>query len=128
MPKTTAKIASKTATRLAKRLAAMRRELEATRTALESDLAQLAASPDDLQTVDFSEEGGDPDVVALERDRLRAQLAATRDHLDGVDAALAAIADGTYGTCRVCAATIPDERLDALPDTRLCVHCKAAGH
>ena len=32
------------------------------------------------------------------------------------------------GTCRVCGGEVPEERLDALPWTTLCVRCKADGH
>jgi DnaK suppressor protein len=35
--------------------------------------------------------------------------------------ALARIADGTYGTCAVCGAEIPEERLDAVPYATLCI-------
>ena len=38
-----------------------------------------------------------------------------------VDAALARIDAGTYGTCTVCGNTIPDERLEILPETPYCV-------
>ncbi|HEX4744132.1 MAG TPA: TraR/DksA C4-type zinc finger protein [Candidatus Limnocylindria bacterium] len=38
-----------------------------------------------------------------------------------VDAALARIDAGTYGTCTVCGSTIPDERLEILPETPYCV-------
>lgn len=111
-----------------RRLLLRRRELQATLDALGTDLAGLVLDTAEMGDTDFSEDGGDPDVVAFERDRVRAQAIHTREHLDAVDQALAAVADGTYGTCRVCGATIPDERLEALPDTSLCVACKAGGH
>ena len=38
-----------------------------------------------------------------------------------VDAALARVDAGTYGTCTVCGGTIPDERLEILPETPYCV-------
>ncbi|AMX82515.1 hypothetical protein GS3922_01865 [Geobacillus subterraneus] len=37
-----------------------------------------------------------------------------------IERALAAIADGTYGTCRICGQPIPYERLEALPTTLYC--------
>ncbi|MDD5290354.1 MAG: TraR/DksA C4-type zinc finger protein [Patescibacteria group bacterium] len=30
-----------------------------------------------------------------------------------------------YGQCRICGHPIPDERLEAIPGTTLCVHCAA---
>jgi DnaK suppressor protein len=41
-----------------------------------------------------------------------------------IDAALARIEDGRYGTCERCAEPIPTERLEVLPMTRLCTHCQ----
>jgi RNA polymerase-binding protein DksA len=41
--------------------------------------------------------------------------------LGEVEAALARIDDGTYGTCRVCGKEIPAERLEAVPWTTLCI-------
>jgi DnaK suppressor protein len=38
-----------------------------------------------------------------------------------VDAALARIDDGSYGTCEVCGREIPEERLEAIPWTSLCI-------
>ncbi len=47
-------------------------------------------------------------------------LASCEAILDEVEATLARIADGTYGTCQVCGAEIPDERLAAAPTTTSC--------
>lgn len=41
-----------------------------------------------------------------------------------IDAALARIADGSYGTCEGCSTTIPAERLEAVPYATMCVSCK----
>lgn len=38
-----------------------------------------------------------------------------------IDAALARIEAGTYGTCRMCGRPIPEERLEARPWTDLCI-------
>jgi DnaK suppressor protein len=42
-----------------------------------------------------------------------------------IDAALARIDAGHYGSCEVCGATIGRGRLRALPETRLCLDCSA---
>jgi DnaK suppressor protein len=44
--------------------------------------------------------------------------------LAGIDAALARIEDGTYGTCVNCGAQIAPERLEAMPWATLCIDCK----
>lgn len=41
--------------------------------------------------------------------------------LDKVEDALAAIEDGSYGTCKVCGNDIPFERLEVVPSTLYCV-------
>jgi RNA polymerase-binding protein DksA len=41
-----------------------------------------------------------------------------------IEIALARIEDGSYGTCRVCGAEIPSERLEAIPYATLCVEDK----
>jgi RNA polymerase-binding transcription factor DksA len=50
-------------------------------------------------------------------------LAATRQSLADTVAALRRIEQGRYGSCEVCAAAIPVERLDLLPHARTCVSC-----
>jgi DnaK suppressor protein len=44
--------------------------------------------------------------------------------LAAIDAALARIEAGTYGTCVNCGAQIPPERLEAMPWATLCIDCK----
>ena len=44
--------------------------------------------------------------------------------LGEIDAALARIEGGTYGTCTNCGKEIPLERLDAYPWASLCIDCK----
>ena len=43
--------------------------------------------------------------------------------LGEIDAALARIEDGTYGTCTNCGNEIPVERLEAYPWASLCIDC-----
>lgn len=45
--------------------------------------------------------------------------------LAAIDASLARIADGTYGSCAACAQPIPFERLEALPSAVYCTPCQA---
>lgn len=40
-----------------------------------------------------------------------------------IDAALARIEEGTYGTCTSCGEQIAEERLKALPFVELCIQC-----
>jgi RNA polymerase-binding transcription factor DksA len=44
-----------------------------------------------------------------------------RGRLREVEDALTRIEDGSYGTCRVCGQAIPEERLEVVPWTTLCI-------
>src|SRR5690606_9994827 len=44
-----------------------------------------------------------------------------RDRLADVELALQRIRDGSYGRCAACGETIPEGRLDAMPETPYCV-------
>jgi RNA polymerase-binding transcription factor DksA len=44
-----------------------------------------------------------------------------QEQLREVKAALERLEAGTYGTCAVCGKTVPVERLEAVPWTRLCI-------
>lgn len=61
----------------------------------------------------------------------KAQLLSIAEGLFGtlkeVDAALARMEDGTYGTCDSCGDEIAPERLEARPYARECITCKQRG-
>lgn len=50
----------------------------------------------------------------------------TRTALAAVDAALARLDAGTYGSCTACGQAITPERLHALPSAALCIDCQRA--
>lgn len=90
----------------------------------EADSLVAEREPGDVQ---FDEESGEGDTLAVERERdltLSAQAAAA---VAEIDIAIAKIKDGTYGVCEECYSPIPKERLKALPFAALCVQCKSAG-
>jgi DnaK suppressor protein len=49
-----------------------------------------------------------------------------KDTIAQIDAALARIDAGTYGTCAQCGTSIPEERLQLRPFTATCVACSSA--
>ena len=93
---------------------------------LQAEAEQLAAErePGDVQ---FDEESGEGDSLAVERERDLALSAQARAAVEEIDAALERIEDGTYGVCAQCGKNIPKERLRALPQAALCVQCKSGG-
>lgn len=60
-------------------------------------------------------------TIAFERAQLAAMTDQTRGRLAEVEAALARVAAGTYGTCEVCGEQIAAGRLEARPTARTCV-------
>ncbi|WP_142064502.1 TraR/DksA C4-type zinc finger protein [Pseudarthrobacter sp. B4EP4b] len=66
-------------------------------------------------------------TIAFELSQASALLKQSSAGLDEVDAALARIADGTYGTCAVCGEAIAEGRLEARPWTPFCIRHASAG-
>jgi YteA family regulatory protein len=60
----------------------------------------------------------------FERSKDFALREAARLRIRAINEALAKIADGTYGTCEFCGASIPPERLAAVPATTTCLECR----
>ncbi|HET7350058.1 MAG TPA: TraR/DksA C4-type zinc finger protein [Marmoricola sp.] len=80
----------------------------------------VAASRDTNADDEHDPEGA---TIAFERAQVDAMVQEARHHLDEIDAALARVADGSYGTCEVCGKPIPSGRLEARPTSRTCVGC-----
>lgn len=90
----------------------------------EADSLVFERDPGDVQ---FDEESGEGDTIAVERERDLALSAQASAAVEEIDRAIAKIHEGTYGVCENCYTTIPKERLKALPYAALCVQCKSAG-
>jgi len=97
-----------------------RARLVAERTRLLEEMDEAIAMPD--QMTYGSQAAAATQVFEQERDlamRERANL-----HLAAVDAALARLDDGNYGTCVRCGRSIASERLEALPWAAHCIECQ----
>ena len=90
--------------------------------------AEAAALMDDREPgdVQFDEESGEGDTIAVERDRDLALSAAARQAVTDIDAALARLDDNTYGICVATGEVIPKERLEAIPEASVTVHAKTS--
>lgn len=83
------------------------------------DLSRVdaAASALDLTQGDWAQSDAERDLtVALQERELQ--------ELNEIDAALARLADGSYGSCTDCGADIPEARLQANPLALRCVGCQ----
>ncbi|WP_419929025.1 DNA-binding protein [Candidatus Poriferisocius sp.] len=96
----------------------------ATRLKAEADSLVEEREPGDVQ---FDEESGEGDTLAVERERDLALSAHARAAVEQIDAALARIDAGTYGICLVSGKPIPRQRLNAIPWAAERVEHKAGG-
>jgi DnaK suppressor protein len=89
---------------------------------LRAELADATQRVEDLDQ-QHRELLADPGVIQEDRDSSAQLLASARTTLATAQAAVERLAQGTYGTCSNCGEEIPPERLEALPETVLCVSC-----
>lgn len=65
-----------------------------------------------------------PDWGGYDEETLIARTVSCRRALADTAAALQRMAEGTYGTCKRCAGSIPLERLQTVPQTPFCLPCQ----
>ena len=90
----------------------------------EADSLAELREPGDVQ---FDEESGEGDTLAVERERDLALSHQARAAVEEIDHALAKVELGTYGICEVSGQPIPRERLKAIPWARERVEYKVGG-
>lgn len=140
--KTSKNPAKKTATRRPKKvkspfesrfLEKMRKSLVSERDTYDRQATMLKAEADSLVAdiepgdVQFDEESGEGDTIAVERGRDLALSAKAREMIEEIDHALGKFDLGTYGICEVSGEPIPKERLEAIPWAREKVEYKVGG-
>lgn len=74
------------------------------------------------EEVEPATDEGYPDIY--EREKNLALLQRLEQKLESINRALRLQQKGSYGICERCGKTIDPERLEALPDTTLCLECK----
>jgi DnaK suppressor protein len=98
------------------RLLEQRRELR-------SRLSGLAEAPERGADISFGKRIGDGTIEAVSR-LTDIGVGRSLETSEGkVERALAKLADGTYGICDGCGRPIPARRLEAMPESVLCVEC-----
>lgn len=96
------------------------------RAALEAEQEQVLERFEQIdepeeQVAGFDEGFADSGQAAAGESEVRTIAAQMREQLTEIDAALARLEAGTYGTCEVCGEAIPADRLEAMPTTRFCI-------
>jgi DnaK suppressor protein len=104
-------------------LAHMREQLLETKNKLLSEIdsesrAEREGNKDEgMDTYDLASEERDREINFILSDRERTKLKQIDDALERLD-------DGSYGVCESCGLEIAEERLSAMPFTRLCRDCQ----
>ena len=91
------------------------------------DEANSLIEDGEMGDVQFDDESGEGDTMVVERERDLALSAQARQTIADIDAALARLAEGTYGYSLVSARPIPRERLEAIPWATVLVEEKVGG-
>jgi len=101
----------------------MREQLGEMKTKLLSEIdsemrAEREGNKDEgMDTYDLASEERDREINFILSDRERVKIKQVDDALDRLD-------EGTYGVCESCGLEIAEERLQAMPFTRLCRDCQ----
>ena len=95
---------------------------------LQRQLEELGgrADADGIENPFLDEGFADAGQATAERVNLLTMVKNLRDTLREVQGALERMDAGSYGICQRCGQPIAEERLEALPATRLCIGCKRA--
>ena len=102
------------------------KEREPVRARLEAELAETMTELGRLEKklqVEVEYGLGEGDPIIYEREMNMALRRRARRKIRSLQDALSRFESGTYGICERCGRDIGAQRLEALPQARLCIHC-----
>ncbi len=91
--------------------------------AIENLRSENAASAEDIADEAIDQHLADVATETYDRELGDSLEVNSEQVLEGIDAALRRIDEGTYGICTNCGRPIPEDRLEALPWASLCIDC-----
>jgi len=103
--------------------ASVDRLLRERRAEMQAKLAVLTRAPERGSGISFGKRVGDGTVEAVSRFTDVGVADSLNASIERVERAMAKLAEGTYGTCDVCGREIPALRLEAQPESSVCVAC-----
>ena len=108
-------------------IAAAEKALREERESIVHQMEELGATEtgDLTGDVNYGDGFSDAGAATAERTEVMGVVDALRGQVEGIDAALARIEEGTYGTCASCGNEIGAARLEFRPASILCVSCKS---
>jgi DnaK suppressor protein len=108
-----------------RKLAALRKLLEAEREQLAAQISKLDAEfLDESWKEPRSDDDAESGTATFERERMMSLSRNARVLLEGVERALARMDADVYGRCVSCGEMIHIDRLEALPQAADCVECR----
>jgi DnaK suppressor protein len=102
------------------------KERQAVRERLEAELAETKDELDRLEKkvqVEVEYGLGEGDPIIYEREMNMALRRRARRKIASLEEAVARFEEGTYGICERCGKEIGAQRLEAVPQARLCIDC-----
>ena len=105
---------------------AVRQTLEERRDSFRARVEELGRAPEPGATIGFGKRIGDGTTEAISRLTDIGVGQSLEAALERVTRALEKLDEGTYGVCDVCGTEIAAARLEAMPDSVLCITCAAA--
>lgn len=108
-------------------IAAAEKALREERQSIVHQMEELGATEtgDLTGDVNYGDGFSDAGAATAERTEVMGVVDSLRVQVEGIDAALARIEEGTYGTCASCGNDIGADRLEFRPSSILCVSCKS---
>ncbi len=97
-------------------------------TALWNDIQRELEKSRGQQFADLTQQGADPDeraIADLLVDLNASEVSRDVDEFRAVQYALGRIRSGSYGICQSCGLLINPKRLEAIPETPLCIQCQS---
>lgn len=98
-------------------------ELDRAQRSLADLQAEFAALADPEVVALDDEHDSEGSTIGFERARVAGLIERTQARIAELERATDRAAEGSYGLCDACGSDIGDERLSALPHTRLCIRC-----
>jgi DnaK suppressor protein len=108
-------------------LAAIEKTLLAHRDAIRERLGQITKTPERGSGVSFGKRVGDGTTEAVSRLTDVGVVDSLQATEERIERALEKLAEGSYGHCDRCGKPIPPARIEAAPESALCVACASAG-
>lgn len=106
--------------------AALRSELEERRGRITARITKLAARPELGAAQGFGKRIGDGTIEAVSRLTEIGVGSSLETELERTERALVKLDEGSYGICDVCGRPIAPKRLEAMPDSVLCIEDASA--